>query len=189
MPKDNRERILNAARERMLKYGYRKTSIDEIAHDLTMSKNTIYRYFSSKAEIAEALLKRLKIEINHEMALIEESNTDPAEIISKHIFFLRQCLTPWFRVFMGDIKSESRELWKSFREFQNEKIANVFKLVEEGIKKKKFRKIDPALAVQMYMGAIDYVLDPEFLEKEKISFPDAMEGVLDIWQNGVLLKK
>ena len=185
-----RERILDAAMNRMLKFGYRKVTMDEIAQDLVMSKNTIYKHFQSKVEIAEALFKRLEQEINQELSLIEESHKDPVEIISKNIFFLQQKLVPWFEHFLGDIKMEVPQLWTRFIDFRNEKISEIKVLVEAGMKKGKFRgTFHPALAVRMYMGAIDYVLNPEFLEKERISFSDALEGVLDIWSIGVLSRK
>ena len=190
MPKDaTEERILDAAMVRMLKFGYRKVTMDEIAGDLVMSKNTIYKHFSSKIEMAEALFERLEKEINHELSLIEESHKDPVAIISKEVFFLQQRLAPWFEHFLGDIKSELPDLWARFLNFRNEKISEIKTLVEDGIKKGKFRKINSALAVRMYMGAIDGVLNPEFLEKEKISFSDAIEGVLDIWSFGIHSKK
>ncbi|MBP9855323.1 MAG: TetR/AcrR family transcriptional regulator [Candidatus Omnitrophica bacterium] len=190
MPNDaTRERILDTAMNRMLKYGYRKATMDEIAQDLVMSKNTIYKHFQSKIEIAEALFERLQKEINHELSLIEESHQDPVEIISKNIFFLQQRLTPWFEHFLGDIKSELPDLWARFINFRNEKILEIKNVVKNGIKKKKFRKIHSALAVRMYMGAIDHVLNPEFLEREKISFSDAIEGVLDIWSHGIIKER
>lgn len=190
MPQDlTRERILDAAMNRMLKFGYRKVTMEEIAQDLTMSKNTIYKHFQSKVEIAEALFGRLQGEINHELSLIEETNRDPVEIISKNIFFLRQRLTPWFENFLGDIKPEVPELWNQFIQFRNEKFSEIKTLVDTGIKKGKFRKVNSALAVRMYMGSIEHVLNPEFLEKEKISFSDALDGILDIWSIGILFKR
>ena len=188
-PESTKEKILDASLNRMLRFGYRKVSMDEIARDLVMSKNTIYKHFQSKSELAEALFKRLESEINHELSLIEESTKDPVEIISKNIFFLQQRLAPWFEHFLGDIKSEVPDLWTRFLRFRNEKISEIKTLVENGIKNKKFRKINAALAVRMYMGAIDHVLNPEFLEKERISFPDALEGVLDIWSTGIFLNE
>ena len=184
-----KNKILDAAMGRMLKFGYRKVTMDEIAADLGMSKNTIYKQFQSKVEIAQALFGRLEKEINRELSLIEESHKDPVEIIAKNIFFLQQRLAPWFEHFLGDIKFEVPELWTRFISFRNEKISEIKILVEKGIKKKKFRSINPALAVRVYMGAIDHVLNPEFLEKERISFADALEGVLDIWSIGVRSKK
>jgi len=184
-----RERILDGATSRMFKFGYRKTAMDEIAQDLAMSKNTIYKHFPSKADIAWALLERLEQEINRELGLIEESSNDPVEIISKNIFFLQQKLSPWFEHFLGDIKAELPDLWKAFTDFRNEKVADIKVLLEGGIKKGEFRKVNTAMAVRMYMGAIDYILNPEFLEKERIAFADAIEGVLDIWMFGVISKK
>ena len=184
-----KEKILSTAEARMVRFGYRKVTMDEIAQDLVMSKNTIYKHFQSKIEIAEALFERLEKEINRELSLIEESNKDPVEIISKNIFFLQQRLTPWFEHFLGDIKSELPDLWTRFLGFRNEKVSEVKALVDDGIKKGKFRKINSALAVRMYLGAIDHVLNPEFLEKERISFYDALEGVLDIWSIGVRSQK
>ena len=183
------ERILDAAQKRFLRLGYRKFTMDEIAQDLGMSKNTIYKHFQSKVQMAEALFERLEKEINRELSLIEESHKDPVEIIAKDVFFLQQRLTPWFDHFLGDIKSEVPSLWARFLNFRNEKISEIKILVEDGMKKGKFRKINPALAVRIYMGAIDHVLNPEFLEKERISFSDAIEGILDIWSRGMLSKK
>ena len=36
----------------MIKFGYRKVTMDEIAADLHISKNTIYKFFVGKEEIA-----------------------------------------------------------------------------------------------------------------------------------------
>ncbi|MCR4338067.1 MAG: TetR/AcrR family transcriptional regulator [Candidatus Omnitrophica bacterium] len=181
-----KEQILDAAMKRMLKFGYRKVTMDEIAQDLVMSKNTIYKHFQSKVEIAQGLFGRLEKNINHELLLIEDAHKDSLEIISKSIFFLQQQLAPWFEYFFQDIRWELPDLWEQFIQFRNEKILNVKKLIEQGIKSGKFRKVHSALAVQIYLGAIDYVLRPEFLEHEKISFPEAIEGVLDVWSSGVL---
>lgn len=184
-----RERILDAAQSRMIHTGYRKVTMDEIAQDLVMSKNTIYKHFPSKMDIAKALFARLEQQINLELSLIEESNSDPVEIISKNIFFLQQRLSPWYARLLGDIKTEVPDLWTRFIHFRNEKIFDIKSLVEDGIRQGKIRKIDAALAVQMYLGAIDQALNPEFLSRERISFSDALEGVLNIWSHGILNNK
>lgn len=56
-----RERILAAATERFVRYGYRKTSIDDVAGRAGVAKGTIYLYYRNKAELlfhAAALEKR-----------------------------------------------------------------------------------------------------------------------------------
>ena len=48
---DVRERILEAARARFERYGFNKTTMNEIAGDCAMSAANIYRYFPNKGEI------------------------------------------------------------------------------------------------------------------------------------------
>jgi len=62
MPKDlTRERILDASMIRMLKFGYRKVTMDEIAQDLVMSKNTIYQNFPGEMRNGRCLIRALEV--------------------------------------------------------------------------------------------------------------------------------
>jgi AcrR family transcriptional regulator len=49
---DVRRQILEAAEQRFRVYGYRKTTMAEIAEDTRMSAANLYRYFESKEDIA-----------------------------------------------------------------------------------------------------------------------------------------
>jgi len=55
-----RERILEAAEKRLWYFGIKKTTIDEIATDAAVGKGTVYLYFSSKEEIAIAIMGKYK---------------------------------------------------------------------------------------------------------------------------------
>ncbi len=46
-----KEQIMAAAIPLFAKYGYRKTTIDDIAHALRMAKGNIYHYFSNKEDL------------------------------------------------------------------------------------------------------------------------------------------
>ena len=53
-----REQIIDAAQARFRFYGYRKTTMAEIAADVAMSAANLYRYFENKQDIAAACAKR-----------------------------------------------------------------------------------------------------------------------------------
>ncbi len=53
-----RDTIISAAMERLLHYGYAKTTMAEIACDCNMSPGNLYRYFSGKIDIALAIAER-----------------------------------------------------------------------------------------------------------------------------------
>jgi AcrR family transcriptional regulator len=61
---DPRETILRAAAERILHYGYGKTTMSEIAGDCSMSAGNIYRFYPSKIDIAEAMTRKFADESN-----------------------------------------------------------------------------------------------------------------------------
>ncbi len=55
-------KILDAARFLFLSEGYQNTSMDSVAAEATVTKQTVYRYFSSKAELFKAVLMRISPE-------------------------------------------------------------------------------------------------------------------------------
>lgn len=56
--KDKKQQILEAADTLLHKYGYSKTSLDDIAKEAGLGKGTIYYYFESKEEIFGAIAKQ-----------------------------------------------------------------------------------------------------------------------------------
>jgi len=57
--KAKRAAILDAAMKLFSQYGYRRTSIDDIAHEAEIAKGTVYLSFKSKEEIFRALCESL----------------------------------------------------------------------------------------------------------------------------------
>lgn len=49
--KNRKNEIIDAARKRFARHGFRKTSVEEIARDLRIGKATIYHYFNSKTDL------------------------------------------------------------------------------------------------------------------------------------------
>lgn len=54
-----KEKILDAAHHRFLHYGYSKTTMNEIAGDLSMSKALLYYYFPDKSQLYVAVMKKV----------------------------------------------------------------------------------------------------------------------------------
>lgn len=65
-----REKILEASHQRFLHYGYSKTTMNEIAGDLSMSKALLYYYFPDKSELYLAVMRKLA---NDYLKLLEDN--------------------------------------------------------------------------------------------------------------------
>jgi AcrR family transcriptional regulator len=191
MDKNNpvKEKILNAAQMRMIKFGYRKVTMDEIASDLHMSKNTIYKEFVGKEEIAKCLVKRLQQQLNAGLGNIEKTQHDPLMVFSDSVLLLRKQLGPWFEHFFREVPTELPVLWEEFLHFRNEKILGIHSLVEKGSRDGIFRRVNPSIATEAYLGAVKAITNPRFLEQENITFEQALDAVLDIWSNGIWINR
>ena len=56
---NNREKLINVAKEKFIAFGSKHTTMDEIAELLGISKKTIYACFSSKEELIIESIKEL----------------------------------------------------------------------------------------------------------------------------------
>lgn len=52
-----REHLINSARQVFMRYGFKKTALDDIAKEARKGKSTIYYYFKSKDEIFKAVIE------------------------------------------------------------------------------------------------------------------------------------
>lgn len=69
------QRILDAAYELLLRYGYDKTTVSDIAKEAGVSKGAIYLHFASREALFEALVLRESVRFGE--AYIAEIETDP----------------------------------------------------------------------------------------------------------------
>jgi AcrR family transcriptional regulator len=76
---ETRRAILEAARKRFLHYGFKKTTIDEIAADAGIGKGTVYLYFDNKEELLLTLAREVKRNVTDQMRAITESLASPEE--------------------------------------------------------------------------------------------------------------
>ena len=64
---DIKDNILKVAIERMQQVGIRSVSIDDICHELGMSKKTFYVYFPSKDDLVQAILHKHEQKVAHDL--------------------------------------------------------------------------------------------------------------------------
>jgi AcrR family transcriptional regulator len=70
-PRSTRDAILDATDRLLARYGYKKMTIDDLAHEVGIGKGSIYLHFTSKEEIVlshiDRIIERLKARL-HEIA-------------------------------------------------------------------------------------------------------------------------
>ncbi len=133
---DVRERIIEAAEQRLWHYGFKKTTMDEIASDAGVGKGTVYLHFQSKEDVALAIMAKFKEHSLQKIAGIAHDKTkDP---VSKLKEMLREplvdayarCLeSPSTLELAVALKPHIREMMLPYSEREHALLASV---LEEG---------------------------------------------------------
>ncbi len=154
---DTRERILKAAIERILHYGYAKTTMSEIARDCCMSAGNIYRFYASKLDIAEAMARKFNAETFQEQARIARRETPATQRLHEIFEFV---LVSTYEKLASDAKiMEVAEVLSEERPtFANEELAQeriyLVRILEDGVASGEFAPLaDPAFAAEMIQTA------------------------------------
>jgi len=73
--------IVESATKFFSKYGYHKTTMDEIAKQIHKAKGVLYYYFKNKEELFNEVLKQELNTVKSELSKIVNSNTDSMDIL------------------------------------------------------------------------------------------------------------
>ncbi|GHG63783.1 TetR family transcriptional regulator [Alishewanella longhuensis] len=76
-----RDRILDAAEQMFLEYGYGKTSLEMIARAGGFTRGAIYWHFSDKVSLFNAMLQRVKLPMERMFEQKIEQETDPLQAL------------------------------------------------------------------------------------------------------------
>ena len=155
---DTRERILEAAMQRIKHYGYAKTTMSEIARDCDMSAGNIYRFFASKIDIAEAMARKFNSEIYQEYARISRMDVPAPERLC--LFFTYGMEHTFEKLDADDKIMEVAEVLSDNRPLMmNEELAQeriyLVKILDDGVESGHFAPMqDPNFIAEMLQVAV-----------------------------------
>jgi AcrR family transcriptional regulator len=82
---DKRQQILDAARNRFRYFGFRKTTMQEIARDAGVAVGTVYLYFKDKDDLLIAGTEEYVIQHRRQAEAILVSNTSAADKLRRYV--------------------------------------------------------------------------------------------------------
>ena len=185
-----REKILEASYQRFLHYGYSKTTMNEIAGDLSMSKALLYYYFPDKSELYMAVMRKLagdylkrlenKFDQFNELreAFLFQVNTHHDFIVSNYNFF------DYFRLNEQNLPDTIWETIGHIREAEVKLLANA---IQSEIDKDNIRPAaGPAEIVEVFLDALHGIKVGGSVPHKKMNFPHR-EDLEEIHKKRLLL--
>ena len=185
-----RTKILEAARERFMHYGYSKTTMSEVARDCDMSAGNIYRFFASKLDIAEAMAQKFNAERYEHFQAIANRKASAVDRFFEFFFF---ALEETYAAIEEEAKIlEIAEILRLERpSFFNTHLAKervfLVNMLEDGMADGEFRALeDPAFTAEMMQAALMKFRFPQAYSKLKLDqLSYELEGVLKLLLAGL----
>jgi AcrR family transcriptional regulator len=173
-PDDTRARIMDTAEALFRRLGYAKTAVADIAAELKMSPANVYRFFSSKNAIVEAICQRCLSELEDRAWTVARSRGSVAERIERLVLeilsYHKENLLTEQRV--NDMVLAAIELsWEAIR-VHKEHMRMVFEsLLREGIEAGDFERVDPReISRLLFISLVHFchpVLVAEYLQDQE----------------------
>ncbi len=187
---DTRTQILEAAMERILHYGYSKTTMSEIAKDCCMSAGNIYRFFASKLDLAEGMARVFSQKTFERHAIIARLDTPAPDRIREFFHF---DLTTTYEAIEADAKIlELAQVLKEERPlYFNEQLAQeriyIVQILASGMENGEFRHLPhpDETAEFIQSGLMKFRFPQLFSALTLPKLQRELDGVLDLMLAGI----
>lgn len=185
-----RAQIVNVARKIFTRYGFRKTTMEEIAEATRKGKSSIYYYFPGKEEIFKAVIEKeageLKIRLNKAM----RADAPPLEKLKAYILFRLhhvRTVENFYSALNEDSLSHLDFILDIRLNFEKDELSMLREILEEGMKDGSFQLSSSeigAIAISTMMKGLEL---PLFLSDDhKTDRADLLDNLIHVLFYGII---
>jgi AcrR family transcriptional regulator len=156
-PDDTRARIIQAAEALFRRLGFAKTTVADIAAELSMSPANVYRFFASKNAIVEAICKHCLSDVEEKAWTVARSKASAAERMERMILeilaYHKENFSTEQRV--NELVVAAIEAsWDTIRTHKQvmQNVAEV--ILRDGIAAGEFEPVDPRETAELVMRSV-----------------------------------
>lgn len=185
-----KDRILEIGGEKFFNEGFYKTTMDDVAAELHMSKKTIYKFFPSKEDLVKAIAKHFMNSMKDKIvpALSTDKNAiEKLEELMKILAKTSQKISPKM---LDEMRRHFPSIWNEIDSFRTEMMfGNLTKVIEQGKKEGLFLDYPTSIVMNMLVSSVRSVVNPEFILHNNFSLIEAARTAFKIIISGIVTKK
>lgn len=164
-------RILDATSRLLARYGYSKTTIDDVAREAGIGKGSVYLHFASKEEIVLSLVDRAVQEVLDELRTIAAEDASAADRMRRMLAVRVLGRILRFRSYSTSLHDLLAALRPALLVQRNQHLrdeAAIFRaVIEDGIRLREFRTLDPDGTASAFLTATNSLL-PYYLNPREL---------------------
>ena len=187
-----RRKIIISAGQIFSRYGFKKTSMDEIAKTLSMGKSSVYYYFDSKENIFEAVVLSEANTLRSELTKAIKAVESPIDKLKSYVFVRMKSfekLSNYYNAIF-DKNLNHFEFIETIREkYDREELAILRLILYDGARKNVFNVKNSeytAIAIQTALKGLEV---PLFWKKREDNIENRLNAILDVLFFGIVKKQ
>jgi AcrR family transcriptional regulator len=185
-----RDKIIEYCSVKFLKDGFYYVTVDQIASELRMSKKTIYKYFSTKDELVEAVAIKMMEDVS---TRIEEIITSENDSLTKALMLfevMAGVVVRFSENWLKDLQIHTPKLWKKIDEFRTKRAFTALgSIIKQGQSEGIIIDKPAELIIHIFVNTVRSVVHPDFLYHQKFNYKEAFIHSFEILFNGILTPK
>jgi len=191
---DIKKRIIEVAQDIFKRYGFRKSTMDEIAAAAGKGKSTLYHYFKSKDEVFAAVIEKEGNTLFKELNKVITANIDSKSKIKKYIttrMALIDKLSNLYSAIKSDYLNHFKFIQKYRVKYDEYEIIFIEQILQDGINKKEFNINEDETKIYAYglATALKGLEIPFFLENRYSELSNRLNSMLNIIIYGLACKE
>ena len=189
-----RNRIIEVAQEIFKRYGFKKSTMDEIAAAAGKGKSTLYHYFKSKDEVFAAVVEKEGNIMFRELNKIITANIDSKLKIKKYIttrMKLIDELSNLYSAIKSDYLNHFGFIQKYRVKYDEYEIMLLEQILQDGINKKEFNINEEETKMYAYglATALKGLEIPFFMENRYSQISNRLDSMLNIIIYGLVCRE
>jgi AcrR family transcriptional regulator len=189
-PKDDaKAKIVEIAREIFTRFGFKKTTMEEIAVASRKGKSSIYYYFNSKEEVFKAVVEREAEEMKEELKVQVLNIEDPIERLKAYIAYrlkkLKE-LSNYYNALKSEYLGHLESVERIRKNFDQQEIKIVKQILEDGVANGQFVVEDPTLSAVAIVTAMKGLEVPLFLSSDKSNMESRIDNLINFLFYGIV---
>jgi AcrR family transcriptional regulator len=187
---EDQNKIIEHTEEKFFRDGFYKTTMDEIASELRMSKKTIYKFFPSKDELIKAIAKFFMNRMKSKIVPALQSDKNAIEKLGDLINILAKASDKISAARMEELKRHYPSIWNEIDNFRTEMMfGNITKVIDQGKTEGLFLDYPTNIIMNVLVASVRSIVNPDFIMNNNYSIIEAARYAFRIVISGILTDK
>jgi AcrR family transcriptional regulator len=187
---DDQEKIIEQIEDKLFKEGFYKTTMDEVALELGMSKKTVYKFFPSKDDLVMAIAKHFMNRMKSKIVPALNSDKNAIEKLGELIKILASAAEKISNKRMEEMKKHFPEIWNEIDKFRIKMMFdNITKVIDQGKAEGLFIDYPTSIIMTLLVASIRSVVNPDFILINNFSIIEAARTAFKILIGGIVTEK